>query len=193
MFICLQLYIAFRLVIANPDDVGKYLTAVLMFVSVCLLFWALQATYGTTATREIVCTSLRWFSLALVWVNVLNWIAGYGFVGDSPRLFGTAAHPNFLGVQIGLGSLVAIDAVFRRRSARSRVIWLSTLFAALVLLVETGSRTGAVVFIAGGAAYLWAWTRFSAALLLLGLALLAFVLLSGVSPEQISASYDRGG
>lgn len=92
--------------------------------------------------------------------NLINYLTGYGFVPDFSRMFGTAAHPNFLGVQLAIGMLVMLDRLFTPRLIM-RIFLIVMMAASFKLILETGSRTALMMLAIGSTVYAWAKMKYS--------------------------------
>jgi hypothetical protein len=108
---------------------------------------------------------LRQFILAFVGagaiisgLNALEMILGQGFGQDNPRFFGTASHPNILGMQFTIFAFCTLSVIADRHFANwRRAAAVILLCLMLVILKQTGSRT-AFVFLAS-AVFFSLWLR----------------------------------
>lgn len=100
-------------------------------------------------------------SSILIMFNWYEYLTGNGFVGASgQRFFGTASHPNFLGVQIGISCLAQLYFL-RSPNLFKKALYLFFTCVGLLILYRTGSRTGLVVFVTGTFCYLLIAARYS--------------------------------
>ncbi|TWO72295.1 hypothetical protein FN976_06210 [Caenimonas sedimenti] len=144
--------------------------------------------YGDDLVR-----GLLWFSRIFIVLNFGMLLFGYGIVLGNPRFFGSAAHPNFLAVQLTVCAIVLFSAVYSDKLRRSWPNWL-LIFASLYLLVATGSRTGLLMTSLGVGLYVLCRSRFKLAVLLwvaIALAIFLAAILS-IVPADLLLSFDRG-
>jgi hypothetical protein len=162
----LMLYAALRTVAEGKNADVKIIIGSLTSLAIAIYFNIVISNIGLVDAKnrgfaENATKGIFYYAIFLVAINFVNVVTGNGYVPGNPRLFGTSAHPNFLGVQLGIG-LVAVTyyTVFLNQSF-GRIVSAFALIAGIYLLICTGSRTGMIVFATGTALALWARTRFS--------------------------------
>lgn len=77
-------------------------------------------------------------------------------------MFGTAAHPNYMGVQFGLAEMVLSCECLNNTSFIRLLVSVMMFLCGLLMLTLTGSRTGLVVFVVGSYFMLLAKAGFTA-------------------------------
>jgi O-antigen ligase len=120
----------------------------LIVIAVVIIYISSLSKSKNQKHLETVYTSLFYLSVFFAAINVANIALGGGFAAGNSRLYGSSAHPNFMGAQTALLLIVAIMP--RASSQTFHTILRITLAAILAaLLAWTGSRTGILMFLSG--------------------------------------------
>ena len=149
-----------RSVYFDAEAAQKLFQAFTLTFFVLVVGWRIAATYGPAALKRDLANAFYWFSIILVAGNAVNAALGHGFAPNNPRLFGTSAHPNFLGVQLAICNIVIATKIVEFSFSRwkQHVIPIFILAVGLIALLLTGSRTGFLVM-AAGMSTLWLTKR----------------------------------
>jgi hypothetical protein len=150
----LALYASFRSLIYDVSYGDKIFAGFLILALIGVFAVASISSIGVERYRASVVSGLVMCSLFLILCNGANALTGYGFVPGNPRMFGTASHPNFLGVQMALAGISIVHGMVNSRSPY-RIIYVVALFIGALVLIFSGSRTGLVMFVCGSALYLF--------------------------------------
>lgn len=149
---------------------------------------ALTGPEPTKVTRDIL-QGLRIFCGIFIAVNFVNYALGFGYAPSQPRFFGTAVHPNFLGVQLASANLLLLSGV-RRSRLRSALVPAFFILAGIWLQLLTGSRTSLLMLMVGGLALTWLnLKKHKALVLMFGV---PFVLCAIVAAASIGSSAPAG-
>ena len=75
--------------------------------------------FGLKRTVMLYANATALFSATLIAANAFEFVQGFGFVEENPRMFGTSGHPNFLGVQLAcaimsLASMATLTKKYER-------------------------------------------------------------------------------
>lgn len=169
----------------------SFLLILLLSIIYCIVI--VKSAIGDVRAREWVLGAFTGFFLIFISVNILHVALGYGFVPGNPRLFGTSAHPNFLGAQSALGAIILLGAVHTGERF-DRFVYGIGLIGALTLVILSGSRTGVVIFLTGTSAYYLALRKFriEGFFPLLG-SILVVLLIVAFGAEYLGDAFDRGG
>lgn len=151
--LALAFYAAIRSLFYDAGDGIKVVAGFLVFTAVFAFAIAAAANIGLSRYRASVMRGITLFSLVLIVCNALNYFAGYGFVPGNPRMFGTASHPNFLGVQLAISNISILYFIANMRG-KLRFSGILVLGVGVFLLILTGSRTGIVMCGFGSVLYL---------------------------------------
>ncbi len=153
-------YAGYRSSFESPDLGIKIFTGALFYLTIILACTNIAYRSGPGTFLNVICDSFFFISSAVIFINIFNILTGNGFVTGNPRLFGTTSHPNFLGVQLAIFSIINVMTFFR---CSGKMRWLAAgVFACgFGLLVLTGSRTGLLIFVTGVFFSYWARSRFS--------------------------------
>jgi hypothetical protein len=127
-----------------------------------------------------------------IFINFINFISGYGFVPGNSRYFGTATHPNFIGVNLAICNLI-IMAGFKNKVP---LLWmLPFVLIGVAMQVASGSRTSFIMLCVGLMAFQYAGFGFKFKLkLLLPAAVLVifFCVFLIFAPERYFVFFERG-
>jgi hypothetical protein len=146
----LYIYAAAATYAANEPELAARFALALGTVLAVQLYLASTGAAGLHPT-DVAGRAVLLFAAVLIPANFADWLLGGGYSPYSLRFYGTADHPNFLGVQLAVCCLALI--ALRRSSSWWRYLTKIALGGAgLWLLYLTGSRTGIVVLISGVAA-----------------------------------------
>lgn len=175
----------------ESQELGAKLSLAFVFAT-GLVFLAVMAAarlgkleYGRRLAGALYC-----FAMAHVSVNLYLLASGHGYVPGNPRFFGTSAHPNFIGVQLGLCSIVLLSRIHSKKNLIPAIF----LAASIGLQVLSGSRSGLLVLGTGMLVFIAGRQRFATT------TLLTMVALAGVggsiawmyTPAELLLSFDRG-
>ncbi|HEX9597682.1 MAG TPA: hypothetical protein VF982_12440 [Anaerolineales bacterium] len=107
MWVGLYLLAASRSLGAADTATIKFLQSAICLSVLLLYLSTLQQRYKSESAF-IFDQSLLYAAGAIVALNLINILHGHGYVPGNPRLFGTAPHPNFLGVQLAICLLILL-------------------------------------------------------------------------------------
>jgi O-Antigen ligase len=129
-----------------------------------VIFYCLNIIVNDGASNfvKILVSSMLYFSNFIIAINAFNLLTGNGFVPGNPRLFGTTAHPNYMGVQFGLAEIVILCELLKNTSFIRLLVSVTMFLCGLLMLTLTGSRTGLLVFVVGSYFMLVAKAGFTA-------------------------------
>jgi O-Antigen ligase len=141
---------------------AKLLTAFLLYG--VMIFYCVNIIINNGAREfvKIVVSCMLYFSYFIVAINAFNLLTGNGFVPGNPRLFGTAFHPNHMGVQLGIAEIGLLCEFLKRPSFIRLLVSVMMFLCGLWMLTLTGSRTGLLVFVVGSYFMLLAKAGFTA-------------------------------
>ena len=152
--------------------------------------------FGPRRCFRLTLVAFTAFSCILIVTNIIDYVRGLGYVPGNPRMFGSASHPNFFGVQLALAGIALLTVFFSAGSYLIKCGVASLIALDALLLVATGSRTGMLMLASGSALLLWvqlggrAWVG----MLSISIAIaVAFILISAVQLDQYSDVFNRGG
>jgi O-Antigen ligase len=162
IFLMDLLYAACRGSIEDPH-LGVNLFIGFLFYAVVIFYcFNIIANDCTSNFVKILVFSMLYFSYFVVAINAFNLLTGNGFVPGNPRLFGTASHPNYMGVQFGLAEIVLLCQCLKKTSFIKLLLSVMMFLCGLFMLTLTGSRTGLLVFVVGSYFMLLAKAGFTA-------------------------------
>ena len=170
----------------------SFLICVIVIVSVCHVI----DKYGVERWSGCLDQSIFGFGAVLVAANFPDYVRGFGFVADNPRMFGSASHPNFFGVQLAICALAFLAVAMKSGRPALRIGAVMLMGPSLILLLATGSRTAMLMFGFGSALAIWvrlglpAWVGFMAAALAV---LSTFYVLGAVDLSGYSEVFARQG
>lgn len=172
----------------------KYVLGMLIFLEIYILTTFNILEGRVQETLMAILNALILFGVVFVALNLWELYNKHGFALSNMRMFGTASHPNIFGVQTAIVSYGAILAFFIYRSAFLKLLVLFVAAGAVLLLVQTGSRTSMLLVITG--CFFVVWVRLGLPPLL-GLALIAsagaivFILLASIDLSLLGESFVR--
>jgi hypothetical protein len=149
VLILMYVFAISRAVFADVDHATK------LSVTICILIWIWivvgksKVLYGVEAAVILTERAVFAFAIFFVALNMVNFASGYGYVPGNPRFFGTSGHPNFIGVQLALCNLLMLFKLPKLDGFLKRSFALTILVFGLYLMMITGSRTAALMFISG--------------------------------------------
>jgi hypothetical protein len=107
---------------------------------------------GVNQSAEEVLGGLSFYSVVYGVVNLAYFISGYGFdsQGYIQRYFGLSDHPNFLGANAAIAGIISFGIiVFSMGWSIGRVVYMAAFSCCLILVILSGSRTGALMLTSG--------------------------------------------
>jgi|HubBroStandDraft_6_1064221.scaffolds.fasta_scaffold248255_1 hypothetical protein len=147
----------------GDSEFGVRLLIGFLFYSVVIFYcFNIIVNDCTSNFVKILVSSMLYFSYFIVAINAFNLLTGNGFVPGNPRLFGTALHPNHMGVQFGLAEIVLLCECLKKTSFIRLLVSVMMFLCGLLMLTLTGSRTGLLVFVVGSYFMLLAKAGFTA-------------------------------
>lgn len=193
--------ILFSSIIATVGSVVEMGLSGFSNLIVFIITFATYVTIGSAAlnssTGEVmrgIYHGILGFSVSMIGLNLFIYVTGYGFVPGMPRMFGTTVHPNFLGVQMAICLVTCLHAFLSGRRLM-RVAMLAALASGLIILFNSGSRTGFIMLGIGGTFAYWARSGYSLrstfALGVLG-TLFIFFLVAAATSDVTDTPFDRG-
>ncbi len=124
---------------------AKMLTGFLLFLGLYTYIYSIYITFKMDAS-EIISRSFYLISVILISLNIIEYIAGGGFVPGVSRYFGSSSHPNFIGVQMAV-CCAAVIYSSKATSKFTKFINFSFFLMGLFILYISGSRTALVVLL----------------------------------------------
>jgi hypothetical protein len=140
----------------------RLLTGLLLYAATIFYCCNIIINTGASEFIKIVASCMLYFSYFIVAINAFNLLTGNGFVPENPRLFGTALHPNHLGVQLGIAEIVLLCEFLKKPGFIRLFVSAMMFLCGLWMLTLTGSRTGLLVFVVGSYFMLLAKAGFTA-------------------------------
>lgn len=175
IFFSMAVYATIRTSISDPELALKLAAGMMMQFALFLTLSNTKNWLDLNSVINRVWTAAFCMAIILLLANSFNILTGNGYVPGNARLFGTSAHPNFLGVQLALLNLFVFARGMESKGL-PHVVSLVILIGLSYLLFKTGSRTGILVLLIGAASYLWSRARFSVVYSFsMGFAILAFI------------------
>ena len=162
IFLMDVLYALCRGLIEDSEFGVKLFIGLLFYTVVIFYCFNIIVSDCTSSFVKILVSSMLYFSNFVVAINAFNLLTGNGFVPGNPRLFGTTAHPNYMGVQFGLAEIVLLCEFLKKTSFTRLLVSVTMFFCGLLMLILTGSRTGLIVFVVGSYFMLLAKAGFTA-------------------------------
>lgn len=162
IFLMGVLYAGCRGSIEDSELGGKLFIGLLFYTVVIFYCFNIILNDCTSNFVKILVSSMLYFSNFVVAINAFNLLTGNGFVIGNPRLFGTAAHPNYMGVQFGLAEIVLLCECLKNTNFIRLLVSVMMFLCGLLMLTLTGSRTGLLVFVVGSYFMLLAKAGFTA-------------------------------
>lgn len=183
-----------RAVYDTPDAATKLFMASLLALFVFVVLGTLISRYGAENIKIAAARAFIAFASVFIAINGLIYVLGYGFVPNNPRFFGTATHPNFIGVQLAISNLVMLFVVLTSGNGKGKLILgVPLLCAGLWLMLSTGSRTALMVFIFGAAALLASVNKYRVKWWMFGLPIMALSLAVYITiSTDVSLAFQRG-
>lgn len=168
------------------------LQAALILLFIYYVFGVLVVRFGVEEVMEQMATGFLFFSMFYIFINFINFVGGYGFVPGNLRYFGTATHPNFIGVNLAICNLIVV-AGFKDKVP---LLWvLSFVLVGVAMQVASGSRTSFVMLCVGLMAFQYAGFGFKVKFKLLLPATVVVLLFCGFlifAHENYFVFFERG-
>jgi hypothetical protein len=137
-----------RVGLQSGDEYVKMIYGLTIVMIVIGYMSAIAGTYGATALHMCSGNAVALFSFFLIAANGVEYLSDNGVIPGESRMFGTAGHPNFTGVQLALSS-ICLFIWPRRKLIYAKVAGGVGLIIGLFLVVQTGSRTALVMVLSG--------------------------------------------
>lgn len=125
---------------------AKMLFGFLLFFCLYIYIYSLYITFKVRVS-EIIDKSFYVISVILISLNIIEYVAGGGFVPGVTRYFGSSSHPNFIGVQMAV-CCVAVVYNCKENSRLIRMLSVILFLMGLFILYISGSRTAIVILLA---------------------------------------------
>jgi hypothetical protein len=190
----IPLYGAFRSSFDDTELAWKSLLAFSLFAFLATFIAFRRANVGAEVVTGTASAAFAAFAFALVTLNLVMYVIGYGYLGRNERFYGSAIHPNFLGVQMAICVLVLSHLTVTARPLL-KIFAAVFLTGALFLLMQTGSRTALIILGSGFCVGVWPMIGFRGRMLLCAtlVALLSILSVSGLPDGSTLGAYGRGG
>jgi len=187
----------FRAIQDYPDAAPKLFLALLISSFIFFVSGRLIARQGAAPFKTATTKAFVYFATILILTNGFIHILGYGFVPQNPRFFGTAIHPNFIGVQLSICNIIIASRFLATpRKAGKLFFFTAVLCLGLWLMLSSGSRTSLVIFLTGAAVLTTAGNKYRIKwwmIVMMGIILLAGIYIASAPTLQMAFYRGEGG
>lgn len=190
LLILLLAFTFIRSLFYSPTYSLKVFVGALIIIFSLTYFAGFSAKMGVDSFTRKFYEALYLFAGLYIAINAINNFLGYGYVHGVPRYFGITTHPNFLGAQVALCTIVAFSRICL--SPIKIIISVTITGFGLWLLLLSGSRTGIIMLLVGIIFNLHFSNTFKYKIPIITLLGFSLFIFYGYFQEEAALVYDRG-